>query len=125
MAATRCDASWTGAATYTPGSAPTRWCAFPRGFTEYGLLIHDGGASSLAIAYCPWCGTKLPASERGRWFSQLERHRPVDRRHSRRVRGRPLAASPLTPAHSRAGSAAVSAAPGVSSRIRRTALTAR
>lgn len=26
----------------------------------YGLMIHDGGSSVIAIAYCPWCGTKLP-----------------------------------------------------------------
>src|SRR3954454_11418873 len=26
---------------------------------DYGLLIHDGGSSYVAIAYCPWCGTKL------------------------------------------------------------------
>ena len=27
---------------------------------RYGLLIHDGGTSSLAIGWCPWCGSKLP-----------------------------------------------------------------
>jgi predicted RNA-binding Zn-ribbon protein involved in translation (DUF1610 family) len=26
---------------------------------SYGLIIHDGGESSVKIAYCPWCGNKL------------------------------------------------------------------
>jgi len=26
----------------------------------YGLMIHDGGPSMIVIAYCPWCGVKLP-----------------------------------------------------------------
>lgn len=25
----------------------------------YGIPIHDGGSSFIAIAYCPWCGCKL------------------------------------------------------------------
>ncbi len=28
---------------------------------RYGLIVHDGGSSSIAISYCPWCGTKLTA----------------------------------------------------------------
>ncbi|WP_422739699.1 DUF6980 family protein [Micromonospora sp. WMMD729] len=27
---------------------------------RYGLIIHDGGTSYIAIRYCPWCGTALP-----------------------------------------------------------------
>jgi len=41
-------------------------------FNEYGLIIHDGGESYLKIDYCPWCGTKLPNSERDNWFDLLE-----------------------------------------------------
>jgi len=26
---------------------------------EYGIIIHDGGASFLTIQFCPWCGQKL------------------------------------------------------------------
>jgi hypothetical protein len=26
----------------------------------YGLIVHDGGRSEIVIAYCPWCGSKLP-----------------------------------------------------------------
>ncbi len=25
----------------------------------YGLIVHDGGRSFLAIKHCPWCGKKL------------------------------------------------------------------
>jgi hypothetical protein len=35
---------------------------------SYGLLIHDGGASFVQIAYCPWCGTQLPG---GDWVMSL------------------------------------------------------
>jgi hypothetical protein len=40
---------------------------------EYGLIVHDGGCSSILIAFCPWCGAKLPESLRDRWFDELER----------------------------------------------------
>jgi hypothetical protein len=33
---------------------------------EYGLIVHDGGTSSRAISFCPWCGVHLPASLRAR-----------------------------------------------------------
>lgn len=42
-------------------------------FQEYALLIHDGGTSGVGIAYCPWCGRRLPESQRDRWFDELER----------------------------------------------------
>ncbi|MFB9422507.1 DUF6980 family protein [Nonomuraea rubra] len=29
-------------------------------YRSYGLPIHDGGSSSIAIRYCPWCGARLP-----------------------------------------------------------------
>ena len=32
---------------------------------EYGLIVHDGGTSYIVIEYCPWCGAKLPESQRG------------------------------------------------------------
>ena len=28
----------------------------------YGIRIHDGGSSVVAIAHCPWCGVALPIS---------------------------------------------------------------
>ena len=41
-------------------------------FDEYGLVIHDGGASYALIQNCPWCGTKLPPSQRDRWFDEID-----------------------------------------------------
>lgn len=41
-------------------------------FNEYGLIIHDGGESSIQINYCPWCGQRLPVSKRDSWFEELE-----------------------------------------------------
>lgn len=40
---------------------------------EYGLIIHDGGTSSLQIRFCPWCGARLPETLRDRWFEELAR----------------------------------------------------
>ncbi len=45
---------------------------FSAKFQEYGLIIHDGGTSSIGIDFCPWCGQRLPASQRDRWFDELE-----------------------------------------------------
>jgi hypothetical protein len=41
-------------------------------FDEYGLIVHDGGESFIAIAFCPWCGSALPESKRDEWFEELE-----------------------------------------------------
>ena len=41
-------------------------------FDEVGLLIHDGAASYVLIAHCPWCGTRLPESQRDRWFDETD-----------------------------------------------------
>jgi tryptophan synthase alpha chain len=31
---------------------------------RYGILIHDGGTSMVAIAFCPWCGAALPDADK-------------------------------------------------------------
>ncbi|MBC7932277.1 MAG: hypothetical protein H7Z38_17105 [Rubrivivax sp.] len=41
-------------------------------FDEYGIIIHDGGSSFSLIAYCPWCGSKLPESKWDEWFEKLK-----------------------------------------------------
>ncbi len=41
-------------------------------FREYGLIVHDGGESSVEIKYCPWCGARLPSPLRDEWFGRLE-----------------------------------------------------
>lgn len=38
-------------------------------FDEYSI-IKEG--VSLSISFCPWCGVRLPPSQRDRWFSELE-----------------------------------------------------
>ena len=42
-------------------------------FDEYGIVIHDGGNSSIIINYCPWCGKELSKSKRDEWFDTLEK----------------------------------------------------
>lgn len=42
-------------------------------FHEYGILNTDGGTSYQIIHYCPWCGRKLPASVRDKWFDEIEK----------------------------------------------------
>jgi hypothetical protein len=29
---------------------------------SFGLIIHDGGSSSIRIWFCPWCGATLPTT---------------------------------------------------------------
>ena len=41
-------------------------------FDEYGIIVHDGGRSKVSLRFCPWCGQRLPASQRDRWFDELE-----------------------------------------------------
>lgn len=41
------------------------WCP---PLDEYGLVIHDGGASYVFVSTCPWCGRRLPDSKRERWL---------------------------------------------------------
>jgi hypothetical protein len=31
---------------------------------RYGIIIHDGGTSSIEIAFCPWCGAPLTKTEK-------------------------------------------------------------
>ena len=26
---------------------------------SFGLIVHDGGSSFIAISFCPWCGERL------------------------------------------------------------------
>ena len=38
-------------------------------FDEYWI---PAGGSRQCLFYCPWCGEKLPPSQRDRWFDELE-----------------------------------------------------
>ncbi|WP_442818710.1 DUF6980 family protein [Streptomyces sp. NBC_01320] len=55
-----------------PSSCPDALVGFTAKFQEYGLFIHDGGTSRIGIVFCPWCGQRLPESQRDRWFEELE-----------------------------------------------------
>ncbi|GAA0346650.1 hypothetical protein NE235_09890 [Actinoallomurus spadix] len=55
-----------------PSDCPDAVVLFSARFLEYGLIIHDGGTSSIGIGFCPWCGQRLPTSQRDRWFEELE-----------------------------------------------------
>ncbi|MGW7258388.1 DUF6980 family protein [Streptomyces sp. NPDC054834] len=55
-----------------PFDCPDALIGFTPKFQEYGLIIHDGGTSSIGIDFCPWCGQRLPESQRDRWFEVLE-----------------------------------------------------
>lgn len=53
-------------------SCPDNLIYYDEVFDEYGLIVFDGGESYILINYCPWCGKKLPDSQRDSWFSELE-----------------------------------------------------
>ena len=42
-------------------------------FRQYGIDYRDGfGGGIQTIAYCPWCGRRLPAALRDQWFALLD-----------------------------------------------------
>ncbi|MFD9390728.1 DUF6980 family protein [Streptomyces sp. NPDC060000] len=53
-------------------ACPDALVRFEPKFLEYGLIVHDGGSACREIAFCPWCGARLPESRRDRWFDTLE-----------------------------------------------------
>jgi hypothetical protein len=54
-----------------PDTCPDKLVTYTPRFDEYGLIIHDGGGSSLLIQYCPWCGGQLPRSRRDDFFDRM------------------------------------------------------
>lgn len=55
-----------------PFRCPDSLVYFSSKFVEYGLIVHDGGRSTVVISFCPWCGAHLPPSQRDRWFEELK-----------------------------------------------------
>ena len=53
-------------------ACPDALVRFGPRFQEYGLIVHDGGTATVRIAFCPWCGQRLPESQRDRWFDEME-----------------------------------------------------
>ncbi|MGD9869233.1 MAG: hypothetical protein AB7U38_14675 [Hyphomicrobiales bacterium] len=56
----------------SPFECPDALVHYSEVFDEYGIIIHDGGPSYSLIQYCPWCGAKLPESQRDRYFAELD-----------------------------------------------------
>jgi hypothetical protein len=56
-----------------PYACPDALVSYNAVFDEYGIIVHDGGPSSVMIGFCPWCGVKLPESQRDRYFDELDR----------------------------------------------------
>ena len=38
-------------------------------FDEYWV---EAGSARQSLFYCPWCGEKLPESQRDKWFDEVE-----------------------------------------------------
>jgi len=55
-----------------PWACPDTVLVYHELFDEYGIPVRDGGMSVLLIEHCPWCGQRLPASQRDRWFDALD-----------------------------------------------------
>ena len=56
-----------------PFDCPDHLVYYDDRFDTYGIIVHDGGHSSVVMAFCPWCGTKLPNSKEEQWFAELEK----------------------------------------------------
>ena len=56
----------------SPFECPDNLVVYDHAYDEYGLVVHDGGPSSVRIKFCPWCGAALPESKRDAWFDRLE-----------------------------------------------------
>ncbi|MEV6103217.1 hypothetical protein AB0M28_00690 [Streptomyces sp. NPDC051940] len=54
-------------------ACPDALISFSSRYQEYGIIVHDGGTAVIGIGYCPWCGRRLPESQRDRWFDELEK----------------------------------------------------
>ena len=54
-----------------PFDCPDMGLSYAAVFNEYGLIVHDGGASFQMIRRCPWCGAALEESRRDAWFDAL------------------------------------------------------
>lgn len=48
-----------------PSDCPDALVSYRPVSGEYGLRVHDGGSSSVAIAFCPWCGGLLSSGPVG------------------------------------------------------------
>lgn len=68
-----CDMMMAQAAKLSPQAVENAVIVYSPKFAEFGIPVHDGGTSKIEIAFCPWCGARLPESKRDRWFDELAR----------------------------------------------------
>lgn len=55
----------------TPQQGPNRVVDYSGAWNEYRIPVPYDGYSSTVIRYCPWCGSRLPASKRDEWYRVL------------------------------------------------------
>ncbi|WP_371816392.1 hypothetical protein [Roseateles sp. DAIF2] len=48
----------------TPFECPDALVLFDATSGQYGLIVHDGGSSTITIQHCPWCGHRLHTPHR-------------------------------------------------------------
>jgi len=41
-------------------------------FDEYAIAVPGSEMAVQIINFCPWCGEKLPISQRDKWFDDIE-----------------------------------------------------
>jgi hypothetical protein len=47
-----------------PYECPDHITSFSKKSSSYGIIVHDGGSSSISIGFCPWCGAQLKRAKR-------------------------------------------------------------
>jgi hypothetical protein len=67
--------AWSCPSHCDPFECPDALIHYSRATGEYGLILHDGGCSTVTIGYCPWCGTKLRTAR-----TALRSHGSTERR---------------------------------------------
>jgi hypothetical protein len=45
-----------------PFDCPDNLVTYDAADRSYGLIVHDGGSSSISIQFCPWCGANITAT---------------------------------------------------------------
>jgi hypothetical protein len=55
----------------TPQQGPNRVVDWIASWDEYRIPVPYDGYSSTIIRFCPWCGSRLPASRCEEWYRRL------------------------------------------------------
>ena len=54
-----------------PHQGPNRIVDWYASWNEYRIPVPYDGYTSALIAFCPWCGSKLPPSRNAEWYKAL------------------------------------------------------